>query len=70
LTPLSSYFFGQCNIFQRSLQKSKVQYHLDEEGTAKLDNTMKKVKEQIPQAMKVIETEFRTILGVKSNKLF
>ncbi len=26
LTPLSSCFFGQNNIFQRSLQKSKVQF--------------------------------------------
>ncbi len=39
-------------------------YNIDEESKAKLDDAMKKVKEQIPQAMKVIEAEFRVILGV------
>src|ERR1039457_2560182 len=37
---------------------------LDEKEKVSFDNAMKNVKEQIPHAMKVIEAEFRIILGV------
>lgn len=39
-------------------------FNLNESDKEKLDSAMKMVKEQIPQAMKVIESEFRIILGV------
>jgi hypothetical protein len=55
------------DIFAKDLREHVFRFELfklDEKEKVNFDQAMKNVKEQIPQAMKVIEAEFRILLGV------
>ncbi len=55
------------DVFAKDLREHVFRYELyksDEKEKVNFDMAMKNVKEQIPQALKAIEAEFRILLGV------
>lgn len=58
------------DIFAKDLREHVIRFELfklDEKEKVNFDQAMKNVKDQIPQAMKLIEDEFRILLGVNQH---